>query len=64
MTKCVVLALLRGVCSPGGAHRVLFVNVFHGSQAPKAPQDCSANNLDVTEELLCEGIGFVIPSGG
>lgn len=63
MTKCVVLAL-RGVCLPGGAHSVLFVNVFHGSQAPKAPQDCSANNLDVTEELLYEGSGFVISSGG
>lgn len=63
MTKCVVLAL-RGVCSPGGALSVLFVNVFHGSQASKAPQDCSANNLDVTEELLYEGSGFDIFLGG
>ena len=43
---------------------LMFWNVFHGSQAPKAPQDCSANKLDVTEELLYEGSGFVISSGG
>lgn len=43
----------------------MFLNVvFHGSQAPKAPQDCSTNKLGVTEELLYEGSGFVIFSGG